>query len=560
MALSTPMCGVCDLRSITEPSIIWCFECDGGLCSECKEHHSLSKGTQKHCTVPIHEYQKKPFDIVKITQTCAKHNEKYTIYCKMHERLCCGSCIVENHMECRDYDKLADVIQNTKFSNAFYEMEQSLVELSDNIQIIRNDRENNMKRLSKKKMQIQHDIKQTRIAINNHLDIIQDDIMKKLNATEVKESKLISKLLRLLKENESEIIEYRKNIENIKQHATDLQTFISMKELEKKVSSRDKFLQSVIDSENFKDCELSYNVNAAMQDLPNYIKNLGEVTITTKPCDLVLTRRKDKQAQIVLPHKSVENINLKLHKTINTVGVYIRGCCMLPDGKMAFSYYFDRAVRVLNFNGTEDFAVITPTSAFDVAYISHDDTLAVTSGNSSTKCITIIDIQSKQIKKTIPVDADYFGVEVKDKKLICSEAGKGIQLINPHNNSTTDIVRDEIPGYCYVAIFGDKMYHTNNQLNTVTCYDLQGKVKWKFKNESVLRCPCGVSVDNHGNVYVVGNSSNNVVVISADGQRHKEILTASEGLSLPCSLDYNRITNQLLVANLLDKPMIFTRT
>ncbi|CAG2186055.1 unnamed protein product [Mytilus edulis] len=198
MASSTTTCGVCDQSNTTKPSVIWCFECDEGLCSECKDHHSQSKGTRKHCTLPISEYQQIPSDIVKITQTCDKHNE---------------NCIVENHMECRDFDKLADVIHHTKFSNAFYEIEQSLEELSANIQIIRKDREHNLKRLSEKKMQIEQEVKQTRVAINTHLDKIQDDIIKQLTEIELNESKMISELLNLLKENEGEITEFLTNIE-----------------------------------------------------------------------------------------------------------------------------------------------------------------------------------------------------------------------------------------------------------------------------------------------------------------------------------------------------------
>ncbi|CAC5388359.1 TRIM69 [Mytilus coruscus] len=279
MASSTPVCSICDLRNITKPSIIWCFECDEGLCPECKDHHRLSKGTRNHNTVTISEYQKLPSEIVKITQNCAKHSEKFTIYCKKHECLCCGSCTVENHIECRDFDKLADIFQTTTFSNAFYEIEQSLADLSNNIQKIQNVRKDNLMRFAEKKRQIEQEIKQTRIAINTHLDKIQDDIMNKLNETVEKESKFINEQLELLKEKGSEITDYRKTIENIKQHATDLQTFIWMKELENEISSNDEFLQSVIDSTNFKDCELSYKTNAAMQNIANQMKNFGEVII-----------------------------------------------------------------------------------------------------------------------------------------------------------------------------------------------------------------------------------------------------------------------------------------
>jgi hypothetical protein len=58
-----------------------------------------------------------------------------------------------------------------------------------------------------------------------------------------------------------------------------------------------------------------------------------------------------------------------------------------------------------------------------------------------------------------------------------------------------------------------------------------------------------ISVDNDGNVYVVGRMSNNVVVISPDGQRHRHILSPKDGLVSPTVLDYDKSTNRLLAVN-----------
>ncbi|XP_052065859.1 uncharacterized protein LOC127705570 [Mytilus californianus] len=85
-----------------------------------------------------------------------------------------------------------------------------------------------------------------------------------------------------------------------------------------------------------------------------------------------------------------------------------------------------------------------------------------------------------------------------------------------------------------------------------------GTVQLPFEKKSALKRPFGISVDNEGKVYVVGRLSTNVVVISADGQYHKEILTASDGPSHPLSLYYNRGTNQLLVANNNQRAMLFS--
>jgi hypothetical protein len=41
-------------------------------------------------------------------------------------------------------------------------------------------------------------------------------------------------------------------------------------------------------------------------------------------------------------------------------------------------------------------------------------------------------------------------------------------------------------------------------------------------------------------VYVIGRSSNNVVVFSPDGQRHRQLLSFKDGLIQPTVLDYDK--------------------
>jgi DNA-binding beta-propeller fold protein YncE len=57
------------------------------------------------------------------------------------------------------------------------------------------------------------------------------------------------------------------------------------------------------------------------------------------------------------------------------------------------------------------------------------------------------------------------------------------------------------------------------------------------------------NIFNDGNVYVAGRDSINVMVISPDGHRHRQLLSSKDGLVLPKVLDYERSTNMLLVVN-----------
>ena len=104
---------------------------------------------------------------------------------------------------------------------------------------------------------------------------------------------------------------------------------------------------------------------------------------------------------------------------------------------------------------------------------------------------------------------------------------------------------------------GHKLYYTTNNTQTVTCCDLDGTTQWKFNDIRVLQTPVGISVDNNGNVYVVGFSSNSVVVISPDGQRHRQLLSSKDGLSFPRVLDYDSSTNRLLVVNDMSTAFLF---
>ena len=132
-------------------------------------------------------------------------------------------------------------------------------------------------------------------------------------------------------------------------------------------------------------------------------------------------------------------------------------------------------------------------------------------------------------------------------------------IVNLSDQSVSGIINSNMTYVCYVATSGDKLYYTNWNTHTVTCCDLYGTSQWEF-NESVLRCPLGISVDNDGNVYVVGFHSKNVVVISPDGQRHRNLLSERDGLVNPRLLDFDKSTNRLLVVNESESAFLFDVT
>ena len=116
--------------------------------------------------------------------------------------------------------------------------------------------------------------------------------------------------------------------------------------------------------------------------------------------------------------------------------------------------------------------------------------------------------------------------------------GRGLQMISLIDKSVSDIITIDMNYVDYVATSGDKLYYTNLYTHTVTCCDLHDTIQWKFNDEPAIQYQLGISIDNDENVYVVGGGSKNVVVISPNGQRHRQLLTDKDGLEYPTVLDY----------------------
>ena len=556
MSSSPSLCGICDIRHISKPAEVWCSVCEEGLCTECLDHHNLAKPCQTHTPIPIAQYHKLPSYVLEIKEYCSEHHEKFNLYCKEHGCPCCGICIVETHSDCLDVAILENIVKDVKTSNIFNEIEQLISEMTEIIGKIRQNRETNSNAVKEQKRIIENEIQELRTKINTHLDKLQGDLMKKLTEAEKHATDKTRELLVSLDEKQNELTEYKTNIVNMKMYASDLQAFLAIKHIQNDVETHDISLHALFNSHSLNQTRLDYNIDSGLKTIVTNVQKFGEVVVESKPCELTFVRKKDKQAQMMLvdllPPMSVENIQLILKRKVNTKGKNIRGCSMLPDGKMVLSCYNTDTVSFFNRKGVELFQISkdkTGCCAFDTVYFKDTNSVAVSSGWADNLCIAIIDIERKAVTKIISMNTAIDGMAIRDRTIYYCARNKGLKMLNLSDKSVSDIISSNMSGVYYVATSGEKLYYTNYTTHTVTCCDLHGTTQWEFKDEGVLQSPRGISVDNDGNVYVVGHDSSNVVVISPDGQRHRQLLSSKDGLIRPNVLDYEKSTNKLLVVN-----------
>jgi hypothetical protein len=122
--------------------------------------------------------------VLEIKEHCNEHHNKFSLFCKDHECPCCGICTVETHRDCTGVTILQNLIKDVKTSDIFNEIEQLINEMTETIGKIRQTKENKSGAVGEQKIIVENEIPELRTKINNHLDTLQENLMKELTETE----------------------------------------------------------------------------------------------------------------------------------------------------------------------------------------------------------------------------------------------------------------------------------------------------------------------------------------------------------------------------------------
>ena len=284
------------------------------------------------------------------------------------------------------------------------------------------------------------------------------------------------------------------------------------------------------------------------------MKSIGDVGVDDIKSDVAYVKEKEKQSQIVGPltRRTNDKINLKLLKEIDVkVGNpsnIITGCIILDNGKVLFSEFNKRRFidRVtLNDSNGNYIRTIYPLHRSQVSFYDVTGIDTNTIGVSIGTGISIINIDPHNILHKIQSNSVCYGITHYDGKLYYCSNSKGIQRFDLRTKSNQLLVpTEDLDRFSYISCDGNKLFYTSNT-ETVICCDMNGKQIWLFEDTSVLRSPRGVVVDNHGFVFVAGEKSGNIVVISPDGNSSKEVYQ----ISSPRAMCYDKNENKILVCH-----------
>ena len=339
------------------------------------------------------------------------------------------------------------------------------------------------------------------------------------------------------------------NIAQVKQHASNLQTFLALKEIEEEVQGDMSYIEDLRKNPSWKTFSLQFKLNPELKCVMQKVKLWGEVVVDVRERSIKTNLTKNREAQILLPTQTmstdIDQINLKQKTTIKIKGDdrWIKGCEILPDGKLVLVLENMYKLLIYDNNGTYNDEFITKDNPHDIAYIGNDK-IAITS--FSGKNISLLDMKTKRLNELYESGEPLYGIAYKDDKLFARCSGVGIRVITLSDTVISDIkfVSESTPRLAVSQ--SDRIYYPIEVNNEVVCSDIKGSVIWKINN---VNAGYGVTCQSNGTVFITDWIDHRVIAISDDGTKCKQILDQSNGLLYPRCIRYNDEIHQLLVCN-----------
>lgn len=550
MASAVPSCDICGSRGIDKEAIVWCSECDDLLCSLCDEHHSISKASKNHKALSVDDYRNIPAFLMSVKTKCDVHDSEFEFYCTFHDEPCCVQCMQMTHKVCNDIQPLNEIVKNSKTSALVESLEITIEEITNGIKLLITKSRESIESLTFCMEKCRTEVQELRQAIEEHLKNIEKQILNELSSHFTDGLKQKTKLTKNLEEAEARINTMGTDIANIRSHASGRQTFLGLREIEKLAQSEKRFAESVIEHQTIRQTQFTFTISPAIFYIKNDLSLLGKLSIVENTMDIPFETFKGINAQSIMPcgidiyqYRVKNRWQIKVPVGINPIR--LTGCTVLPTTEIVIADKRNDRLIIFEADGTLKKELEVVGSPVDVAYTGQKEVAVTFSNKSKIKFVNMENgITSYKMSLTsaacgISVSGDDMIVRLKESGFLYTDKiGRLVRMVP---------VSDKC--ILYVTYQNEKFYYTNWEENIVACCDGAGNTIWTFHN-CILKKPCGITIENGGNIFVAGFESHNIVLISGNGKQYRELLNESDNLNNPTAIDYNNETKQLAVVNL----------
>ncbi|CAG2189754.1 unnamed protein product [Mytilus edulis] len=332
---SKDFCTLCKEDNVTTDAVTWCTECEVFLCVECEKHHTRSRTSKDHKTISAENYHELPSFIKATSNLCKVHDKKFELYCSFHACACCVHCTTDKHQSCQTMKPLSEILKQVKSSAAVPLLEQDLKDLKENFEEIIEYMRNRISTNAKQKTEAIQKIRSMRKSIDDCLNQLEQQLLKDL---EIQSSILKSEMetrLHKVDKRAKQILKLQNEFSNMTKYATELQTYVGLKEIEKVTSQEKNYIDDLKRSTDLNERNLHLTTSSDLDFILLDVKSFGEIKVDKRPCNVKANAGRKDQAQYLVPTSMLDQVKPSFSNTLKVPeGKQMRfvDCCILPDG------------------------------------------------------------------------------------------------------------------------------------------------------------------------------------------------------------------------------------
>ncbi|CAC5374952.1 unnamed protein product [Mytilus coruscus] len=493
---SKDFCTLCKEDNVTSDAVTWCTECEVFLCMDCEKHHKRSRTSKDHKTISAENYHELPSFIKETSNLCKVHDRKLELYCSFHACAACVQCIADKHQTCQTMKPLYDILKQVKSSAAVPLHEKDLNDLKENFDEIIEYLRNRIRTNAKQKTEGFRNIRSMRKSIDEYLNQLEQQLLKDL---EIEHSKLKSQMETLMHEVNKRAKQIRKlqnEYSNMTKYATELQTYVGLKQIEKITSREWNYIEDLKSDSNLNERNLQVTTSPAISSILHDVKSFGEIEVDTLPCSVAKNAGRRDQAQYLVPVPTIDQIRPSFLNTLKVPKEHVFrcvDCCLLPNEEVA-----------------------------------------------------LVDIDKSKVVKHFKFSDACFGVSSDGQVLVIAiPYQEHVIVMNLLDESKQKLEGIQVHR---ISLVKGNIYGTNLLNDTVNCYKFSGEMLWTLKHQDIY-VPLGLALDTNGFIYVACHTSNKIVVISPDGKSCRTILNHDNGIKDPRSIAIGMKSGIMLVGS-----------
>ena len=539
-------CGPCEDDGETKEANHFCEICKVYLCFDCRNDHTIFKATKNHSIVSAHLTQgtvSTDTSRVAFAILCGCNQKRAVeVYCEKHAEVICPTCEAIRHRNCKTCPVTDKVTKDAKKN--LNEVMDKAKSLKAGIEILKQGGEANRKKINDNKEECNKLITDFRREINTLLDKMEKEIVVSLDKRSNQQLQAIEKQIAAMTASLQALDTDLDIIENATKLNRDEIMFSANVKLSKSISEYDELIKDIRNS--MQPPKLEFQKNKKLIDMLKSVEGFGKI----EPSEIDSVQQ-DHVITLDMKVKSTNEVNIKLSD--DGKGPYITGCTFLSNGGVLLCDHWNIKVKLLDCDMSIKKSLKLSDNPYNVAAVDENEAL-ITFGVSKDLQFIYTLPELKQGKR-ITLPNKCYGLQVVNNEIYTTchkDSGHDeIWRLDRAGNILNKIVLtqsssggSEYLGLC-LAGSNPGVYLSDYNNSRVNCFQLDGKMVYQYKDKELKR-PNGIYVDLAGNSLVCGTDSHNVVVITADGRKHGELLTDKD-IRNPRCIDYRREHNTLIV-------------